>query len=368
LFERLEAYTQPRVTPPPPPPCTPTKICITSCYKSDAIPADGPLPSDSAAVDVWSSTVVGPYEAVQLSSSDGSALRTWLKDHGFAVPTSIEPIIDQYVTGGFGFLALKLVPDAGTSKMVPVRIAYPGASPSLPLRMVAAGVGATVGIKLFVLGEGRWEAKNFPNGEIATSDLVWNFSTMGSNFGALESELIAKTPNVWISESSEDFPRDTFTKGLAPGKTQVDSGSVVSAVSDDAEITNTFGTRATVTTTRMFASLPSSSLTADLELQASLGGKIPVDRMAPKSINYSCGAYYAYCEGVSPPECAPGYRKDSGTSEAGALNGDTTESTGGGCACGVTPGSAAPIGALFAFTLGMLGVLTRRARKRNSRR
>jgi hypothetical protein len=361
LFARLEYRTQPIVVPPPPPSCPPTKACITRCYRSDApVPVDAPAPADSASVDVWDDTVVGPYEAVQLSASDGSALRTWLKDHGFVVPTSIEPVIDQYVTEGFGFLALKLVPDAGTSKMVPVRIGYPGGSPSLPLRMVAAGVGANVGIKLFVLGEGRWEAKNFPNAEVTTADLVWDYGAMGSNFGALEAALIAKTPNVWLSETSDDYARNAFTVGIAPGTTKVDSGAVISGISDDEEIDKVFGTRANVTATRMFASLPAAALASDLELQASLGGKIPQSRVAPKSVNFRCNNYYyEYCEGISPPECAPG-----GPKEAGPLGANDTAAVGGGCACDLAPGSAAPLGALFAFVLGLAGAAARRSRKR----
>ena len=164
FFQRLETVTQPQVTPPPPPVCPPQKaICRTSCpdpcggYKSDAgFGADtAAADTKSGGVDVWGSGVVGPYEATELSATDSTALKTWLTDHGYVLPPEIAPVVDAYIAEGFGFLAIKLVPSADVTRMVPIRIAFDGASPSLPLRMVAAGTGAQVGIKLFVFGEGR---------------------------------------------------------------------------------------------------------------------------------------------------------------------------------------------------------------------
>jgi len=57
--------------------------------------------------------------------------------------------------------------------MRPVRVVTPGADPSLPLRMVAAGVGQSVGLTLYVLGEGRYQAQNFPNAIVDEKKLVW---------------------------------------------------------------------------------------------------------------------------------------------------------------------------------------------------
>src|SRR5262249_32646245 len=113
-------------------------------------------------VDVIAQAVVGPYEMVQLHSSDPGALSGWLSSHGYVVPASLEPIVTSYVDEGFDFLALKLVPGAGVSSMRPVRISFDGASPVLPLRMVALGTGATTPITLWVLAEGRYEPVGVP--------------------------------------------------------------------------------------------------------------------------------------------------------------------------------------------------------------
>jgi hypothetical protein len=156
LFDRLEGMTQPVITAPPPPVCPPPeKRCRTTCYGADDRSpsaggfADASSASDTGSVEVWGTTVVGPYEATQLSATDSTALINWLTEHHYVIPDAIKPVIDTYVTEGFGFLAIKLVPNLGTTKMVPIRIAFDGSSPSLPLRMVAAGTGDQVGIKLW---------------------------------------------------------------------------------------------------------------------------------------------------------------------------------------------------------------------------
>ena len=119
------------------------------------------------AVTVTSQKQVGPYETVQLHSTDGSALTDWLAAHGYQVPDSTKPIIDAYVSQSFDFLALKLVPGQGVQSMQPVRVTSQGAAPSLPLHMVAVGTGPTTGITIWVVADGRWAPSNFPTFTIA---------------------------------------------------------------------------------------------------------------------------------------------------------------------------------------------------------
>src|SRR5262249_8882896 len=113
----------------------------------------------------------------------------------------VTPIINAYVNEGFDFIALRLQPGAGVNQMKPVRVVSPGASPTLPLRMVAAGTGANVDITLFVIGEGRWESdKNFPNALVDTTGLTWDFNTNASNFSALRQKTLASgSGNSWLN-------------------------------------------------------------------------------------------------------------------------------------------------------------------------
>ena len=143
----------------------------------------GNNPNDN--VTVVSQQVVGPYEVVTLKATDPKALTNWLIAHGYAIPPGIQPTLDAYVKEGFDFVALRLLPNKGVRAMKPVRVVSPGADVTLPLRMVAAGIGAKVGVVLYVIGEGRYEAANYPNVTVDFANLVWDGTQNRSNYTEL---------------------------------------------------------------------------------------------------------------------------------------------------------------------------------------
>lgn len=143
---------------------------------------------------------VGPYETVTIHSNIPGSLFTWLDEHGYQVDDAIKPIIDTYEAEGFDFIALRLIPGSGVRQMSPVRVTTPGASPVLPLRMVAAGTGANVAITLFVIGEGRWEMANFPNGQVPVENLTWDFAAGSSNYKSQREQALLQSDGwVWLT-------------------------------------------------------------------------------------------------------------------------------------------------------------------------
>lgn len=144
---------------------------------------------------------VGPYETVTLESKVPGALNEWLTMAGYAVDPATQPVIDQYVKEGFDFIALRLQPDKDVREMKPVRVISPGATPTLPLRMVAVGSGPEVAITLYVLAEGRFEADNFPNASVPLDLLAWDFADGTSNYAELRKQTLAATPGKsgWIT-------------------------------------------------------------------------------------------------------------------------------------------------------------------------
>ncbi len=155
-------------------------------------------------VQVISQGVVGPYDTVTVRSTDPNALNNWLVVNGYDIPASTRPIIDAYVGEGFDFIALRLAPGQGIQAMKPVRVVSPGAGVTLPLRMVAAGVGANVGITLYVIGDGRYQAQNFPNGEIDPSKLVWLHATSQSNYQTLAQQVMQGSGGrTWLTEYAQ---------------------------------------------------------------------------------------------------------------------------------------------------------------------
>jgi hypothetical protein len=199
-FSALDASTQPVVV-------SPTYYgggygcALTGCGSSagsSGFSADAPGPGQ---VQIVSQKVVGPYETVTLRATDPNALENWLTEHAFAIPPAIKPTIDKYVAEQFDFIALRLVPTCNERSMQPVRIVTPGADASLPLRMVAAGIGAKVGITLYVISEGRYHPQNFPDAVFDESSLAWDRASSRSNYEELsQAAMAAHGGHAWLTE------------------------------------------------------------------------------------------------------------------------------------------------------------------------
>jgi hypothetical protein len=143
-------------------------------------------------VVVETQETVGPYDIVVLHSSAGEALDTWLPANGFEVPSNIQPILDSYVAQNFDFVAMKLRPGANVNAMRPVRVIEPGADPSLPLRMIAIGAGAHVGLTLWVIGEGRYQPQNFPMTTVDFSQLTYDVRLDQTNYAQLRAAALSQ--------------------------------------------------------------------------------------------------------------------------------------------------------------------------------
>jgi hypothetical protein len=290
VFSALDALTTTQVQQPP----TRCPSPPTDCFKNSPLASSGGADAgaafggDTGGVNVIKEEVVGPYETVQLSATTPQALETWLTDHGYNVAADAKAIIDAYQNEHFDFLAMKLVPGAGVSSMRPVRVTTPGGSPNLPLRMVTAGTGATVGITLWVIGEGRYEPQNFPSFKLTSEDLVWDWASSSSNYKQLRAQ--KSDGKTWEIESSITLSPDQvknrilypYSGGFGGGRPQVDAGSDylpvttpdggVTEPSDqvrDEDIATLFAGVAASRTriTRIRADLAHANLNVDLDLQ-----------------------------------------------------------------------------------------------------
>jgi hypothetical protein len=225
---------------------------------------------------------------VQLRSTDPTALETWLSTHGYVIPTAVQPVVAAYVSDGFDFLAIRLLPGQGVQSMRPIRVTTPGAGLTLPLRMVAAGTGPTVGITLWVIGSGRYEPMNFQTFAIAASEITWDFSTNTSDYATLRTNKEAQLGHsAWQTESSVNLDpyqiespvlADPAARDYLPPSEAGDGGGT--DASPDAslgpvdartqDLAACFPSAAPVRITRLRADLSQAALAQDLVLQASL--------------------------------------------------------------------------------------------------
>lgn len=210
LFSGLDTLTSvvvqepPRNCPPEPASCR--QFDEENAKASAGGSSSGGFGASDAGVSVIASQVVGPYETVQLhpeTENDTAALEKWLTDHKFNIPDDIKPVIAQYVKEHFNFLAMRLVPGKGVQSMRPVRVTTQGANVALPLRMVAAGTGANVGITLWIVGEGRYQPTNFNTFIVNDDDLTWDWTGGSSNFTTIRQQKQSADPGkLWEIESS----------------------------------------------------------------------------------------------------------------------------------------------------------------------
>ena len=223
LFSSLDQLTETQVVTPPTN-CPPQPSCDREGFgetNTEAPEAEGAAADDAgakSAVTVTQQQQVGPYETVQLHSTDPGALTAWLTSHGYSIPTEAAAVVSAYVSDGFDFLAMKLVPGQGVTAMRPVRVTTSGASPVLPLRMVSVGTGATTGITLWVVADGRWEPQNFPFFEISDSEISWNWSTGVSNYDTVRvAKEAALQGRGWEIESSLELNQYSVTSLVDSG-------------------------------------------------------------------------------------------------------------------------------------------------------
>lgn len=177
---------------------------IDASYDPGGYGSDGGSYMDGNGVMVLEQSVVGPYSVVTLRASNGDALGPWLRNNGFEVPANVDPIVKAYDAEGFDFIAMRLKPGANVQAMQPVRVITPGADLTLPLRMVTAGVGSSVGLALWVISEGRYEPDNFPAAQISDAAVKWFGYQARSNYAELAAQTMGQSGgNTWLVECSK---------------------------------------------------------------------------------------------------------------------------------------------------------------------
>jgi hypothetical protein len=362
IFNQLGFDSQ--VTVAAPPLECPSYNCGYPDSSADGVAAgsSGSGDGEFAGVDVIAQEVVGPYETVQLASTDPEALATWLKDHGYNIPKDIEPLVGTYVQEGFNFLAVKLVPGEGVQSMQPIRITTKGSAVALPLRMVAAGTGALTTITLYVLGEGRWDTNNFPGFTVKPSDVKWDYNIDRSNYTELRAAGYAASKGYgWLTESARQYSTFAFRSSIEnvfsfrgpavagyPGEYEV----ALMAMNNDLDTLFAGMAENSVWLTRLRAELPREALGTDLVLKAA-------DAQDEVATYIQTTKYIGEPPACPPPP--PGCEEDGTGSGGDGLDPEVGVSARDGAGCAM--GSSSLGEAAFGGALALLGFAFYRRRR-----
>ncbi len=159
--------------------------CFDAAAEGDADGGGRENAPPPGAVDVLQQERVGPFDTVVVQSEDPRALVEWLRVNGYRILPAMEPFIALYTAEGMAFLAMKLAPGEGTEAIEPIKMTYRAAGPAVPLRLTAVAAQLEMGVKVWVLSDGRTGPINVPEVTISDDELVMDPWTWTTNYQAL---------------------------------------------------------------------------------------------------------------------------------------------------------------------------------------
>ena len=104
---------------------------------------------------------VGAFDVVVLKGGTADEVVKWLGDNQYQQNPAATPVIADYLSHGFLFVAIKLTGGVGVDEIHPLVIKYPGNSPCIPLKLTAVAATENMGVRPFFLGSDRWVPTNY---------------------------------------------------------------------------------------------------------------------------------------------------------------------------------------------------------------
>jgi len=171
-------------------------------------------PTPASSVEVRNRQRVGTYDTVTLAGTNGSALVAWLNSNGFNTPPSALPIISNYATQGWVFVAAMIHRDARTDIGTcphPLGFTFNTERPVYPLRLTGVE-NPGCKIELSVFGPSRAETPGFhveycgqPSTiEVSTNENIGNWRTQMELFG-------------WFPAGSYEIGNEELRRWVSPG-------------------------------------------------------------------------------------------------------------------------------------------------------
>ena len=125
---------------------------------------------------------VGAFDVVVLQGGTADEVMTWLGDNQYQQPAAAKPILDDYLSKGYLFLAAKLGTGSTVSEIHPLVVTYPGAKPCIPLKLTAVAATPNMGVRAFFLGKGRWVPTNYKH--VVPNEARIDWLSLGANYEA----------------------------------------------------------------------------------------------------------------------------------------------------------------------------------------
>jgi hypothetical protein len=123
---------------------------------------------------------VGAFDVVVLQGGTADEVMTWLDDNQYQQMPAAKPILEDYLSKGYLFLAARMTTGANIEEIHPLVVTYPGDKPCIPLKLTEVAAKEDMGVRAFFLGSGRWAPSNYKL--MVPNDAAIDWRTLGSNY------------------------------------------------------------------------------------------------------------------------------------------------------------------------------------------
>ncbi|MEZ4317875.1 MAG: DUF2330 domain-containing protein [Myxococcota bacterium] len=150
-----------------------------AAVNANGVPSPAP-PSEGGGVTVLAQETVGPYDTVTLAADSSTELLSWLQANGYALPDSLDPVLQPYIGERHNFVALRLTSGAGIGDLSPLGMRYDGTTPAIPIQLTSVAATPDMQLVAYILGDARAVPTNYLHVELNEAAIDW-FS-YGSNY------------------------------------------------------------------------------------------------------------------------------------------------------------------------------------------
>jgi hypothetical protein len=177
-FDAIERATNPRFL-------LPSESCASLRDLSPGLTGSAPPEGAPGGVDVYQQGQVGPYDFSVIGGSSGGLLSDWLRQNGYRVTDSMEPLIDSYADAGMLFLAMKLQGGQDVGAIAPVKLTFTAQQAMIPLRLAAVGAEPGTELLVWVFAAGQVAPTNMERLTIPEEQVVVTSFGGGHNYAEL---------------------------------------------------------------------------------------------------------------------------------------------------------------------------------------
>ena len=142
--------------------------------------------SDEPSVNVLSRESLGPYEITLLTADNIQVLRDWLDENEYQIPDNVDETLSPYIEKESAFVALKLLADADSGDITPLRLNFRGDTPAIPIVPTSVAADPDMGIIVHVLGKTRAIPLNYRH--VAINEAAIDWLSGGSNYADVVSQ------------------------------------------------------------------------------------------------------------------------------------------------------------------------------------